>query len=362
MKKWGLWALTLVVTVSQSQQALAWGGRGHDSICESATYLVENKNLKAFLQSRPHVMGHLCNVPDIYWKGLGSDERKHGDPTHYIDPEILGIPFEKLPTDFKTLMVRFTGAENMEKRNTRIVSVPFEMGSNWWRAEQFFNQAVGNLKIAAQATTPSNSKEEQDDNNAYNKAIFQMMVHMGLLGHFVGDNAQPYHNTSDYDGYGANHGGIHSYYEEQTVAYWGSDLQDRIVKNAQTHKKDAFMKKDLPVVERMKILSLISYDEIKLVNKADPVITPSTFKKEKGMSLKSPAKRKSAEEGFKKFEKLHVNHMGRAAALLASLWDKAYEDAGSPDLKSYKSYRYPFTPDFIFPDYYDIKKEDAKKD
>ncbi len=88
---------------------------------------------------------------------------------------------------------------------------------------------------------------------------------------------------------------------------------------------------------------------------------PSTYKVEKGISLKSAAKREKPEVGFKKFEKLQIEQMARAAILLASFWDKVYIEAGSPEVKAYKSYKYPFTPDFVMPDYYDVKAEDEKK-
>jgi hypothetical protein len=44
--------------------------------------------------------------------------------------------------------------------------------------------------------------------------------------------------------------------------------------------------------------------------------------------------------------------MARAAALLAKKWDEAYIAVGKPDLSKYQSYRYPFTPDYLKPDYY----------
>jgi hypothetical protein len=79
------------------------------------------------------------------------------------------------------------------------------------------------------------------------------------------------------------------------------------------------------------------------------------------MSLKTPAQRQSAEIGFKKFEKLMTTQMARAALLLAHLWDESYKTAGSPEVKAYKSYRYPLMTEFVMPDYYDTKSTEAKK-
>lgn len=351
--------IALVITVS-SHVVFAWGGRGHAAVCESAVYLVQNKNLKEFLGNKPHVMGHLCNIPDIYWKSLTPEIRKHGDAGHFIDPEILGLTVKQMPLDYKAIIEKYTGQENLERRNTRILSVPIELGSNWWRADQFYRLAVEKAKLVQSLPVPSNSKEEQDENLPFNKAFYDMFVYMGLMGHFVGDNGQPFHVTSDYDGYAANHGGIHAYFEDSAVGYFGPDLQERIVKKAGSLKNASFMKAKT-VVERMKALAELSSADIKEVLKVDPMISPSTFKLEKGMSIKSAAKRQPAEVGQKKFEKLIVEEMARSALLLATLWDEAFDQAGNPEVKAYKSYRYPHTPEFVMPDYYDTKAEDAKK-
>ena len=53
--------------------------------------------------------------------------------------------------------------------------------------------------------------------------------------------------------------------------------------------------------------------------------------------------------------------MSRSVLLLANLWDTAYEKAGSPDLSHYKSYRYPFTPDYIEVNYGTLESQTAEK-
>lgn len=350
------------LTFAITPPAFSWGGRGHHTICESAIHLVQSKPLKDYLLSKAHVMGHLCNVPDTYWKSIDADLKKHGDPTHYLNPEIIGLATKNVPTDFKAIVTKHTGQENLDRRNKRIFSVPKEMGSLWWRADQLFRNAVTYGQKAASAKPPTNSKQEQDDSLPFNKNIYEMIVNMGLMGHFVADNAQPFHMTSDYDGYAASQGGIHSYYEEASVTFFGPDFQSKIVKKAKTLSKTTFMKNEKSVIERMKALGELSANDIKSVLKADPMIAPSSFKIERGLSMKSPAKRQPPEIGHQRFEKLIIEHMARATALLASLWDKAYIEAGQPEIQAYKSYKFPFTPDFIMPDYYDVEAEDKRID
>ena len=171
------------------------------------------------------------------------------------------------------------------------------------------------------------------------------------MGHFVGDNGQPFHTTSDYDGYGAGHGGIHAYFEDSVVAQFDYDLVAQIVKKARSWKSQPFADSKKSVVENMRTLGEISVEEIKDVYKADPIIKPSILKSEKGMSLKTAAERQPPAVAFKKLNKMIVKEMARSSYLLAYFWDEIYKEAGEPPVKGYKSYKFPFTPDFVKPDY-----------
>lgn len=340
----------VIAFLLMSSQAYSWGGRGHNVICMAAVHLVQNPELKEFMKTRPHVMGHLCNIPDIYWKSLTPEDRKLGDPTHYINPEKLGLKISEVPTDYKKIEADYTGKPSKFDATKTLFSVPDEVGSSWWRADQFSRLATEYAKQAKEAKAPQDFKEEQNNDLPYNKAVYQMMVSMGLMGHFIGDMGQPFHNTSDHDGYAANHGGIHSYYEEAVVAAFGGDLEARIVKQAQSWKSQKFITQ-ANVIENSRALCEISSSEIKDVLKADKVVKPSSVVIDKGMSIRKAAERKSPNETFKSFEPLIVRQMARSALLLAHSWDEAYKAGGQPELGKYRSYLYPFTPDFVKPDY-----------
>src|SRR4051794_17611826 len=90
-----------------TQDAFAWGERGHHTICEVATHLVQNGQLKSFMQSKGHEFGHLCNIPDIYWRDMGP-VAKSGDDAHFLNPENLNYTADSLPTDFQAI-VKATG-------------------------------------------------------------------------------------------------------------------------------------------------------------------------------------------------------------------------------------------------------------
>jgi hypothetical protein len=337
---------------------LAWGGRGHDAICVASSFLVKDKVLKEFLQSRSHVMGHLCNIPDTYWRSLPGDVNKVGSPAHFMDPEVLGLKINEVPLNFAELVRDYTGKENKMKEGAKIFSVPEELGSLWWRVDEFYRRISGlNFK---DSPPPDDKKLFQDDNYAFNSKVYEMWVYMGLMGHFVGDAGQPFHNTADYDGYGKGHGGIHGYYETDIVSLFGPELPEQIRQRAQKLKNVSFLKAPTPL-EKMKELSIVSAKDIEKILKLDPVIKKSEAKSEKGMTLKTMAERKPAEVGHKLFASGILDEMARSSALLAQLWDEAYAAAGKPDLSKYRSYKYPFTPDFVRPDYVPAEKTENKQ-
>ena len=343
-----------------SSAAFGWGGRGHDTICRTASFLVKEKGLQEYLHNKPQMMGHLCNIPDFYWKSIGGDAVKYGSPAHFIDTEVIGLAAKDIPTDYAKIVTDYTGKENKFKNDgTTIKNIPTEFGSAWWRADQFSRRISGLGKEFATAKTPSNFKEEQDENFQYNKLAYQMVTDMGLMGHFVGDTSQPFHTTADYDGWATGHGGIHAYFEDGIVGEFDGDLDCLVLKEARSMKNPSFLKPKT-VVEKMKALSLISTAEVPKILKLDPVIKPSVLVKEKGMELKTPAERKPASVAFKKLNKLVVTDLARGAVLLAALWDEAYVNAGRPKIGAYKSYKYPFTVDFVMPDYFEVPAEPKK--
>ncbi|KYG69311.1 hypothetical protein AZI87_08945 [Bdellovibrio bacteriovorus] len=354
-------SLLLVLLMATSTQALAWGGRGHDAVCRAASFLVKEPGLKEYLKNKPQMMGHLCNMPDFYWKSLGGEANQLGNPTHFIDIEVIGLDVKDIPVDFKKLQADFTGKPNKFKNDgSTIKSIPQEFGSSWWRADQFMRIIAGLQKDFALATPPANFKEEQNNELPYNKLAYQMIVSMGLMGHFVGDNSQPFHTSADYDGYAAGHGGIHAYFEDSVVGEFDGDLDALVLKEARAMKNPEFLKPKT-TIEKMKVLSVISNKEIAKILKLDPIKKKSELKKEKGMELKTAAEREPASVAFKKMKPLIVTEMARGAVLLANLWDEAYISAGRPKIGAYKSYKYPFTVDFVAPDYITPEAATEKK-
>jgi hypothetical protein len=353
--------LAIFLTVSFGSQALSWGGRGHDTICETAAFLVEEPGLKAFLKSRSHTMGHLCNLPDIQWRSIvDANVKASGDPTHYVEPDILGLKPTQTSTDIKKLQLEWAGKNRVDEPNKKIFQLTREMGSLWWRVDQFMRLKSQLKEGFAKSQPPANKQEEQNDQLPFNQHTYQFMVYAGLMGHFVGDASMPYHNTINFDGYKNGHGGIHAYYEEQSVSENGTELENKVYQAAKKFKIAKWKNSKLSTIEKLQIFSEEALADQKEIEKLDPIIKKSELKIENGMNLRTPAERKDASVGAKKFEPLIVKQLAKSSVMLAHLWDEAYRSVGKPELAKYKSYRYPLTADFIYPDYEEIPQKSAK--
>jgi hypothetical protein len=339
-------AILILLSASLAQ---AWGGRGHHAICDAATQLVENKDLKTFLVRRAHMMGHLCNIPDIHWKDLGPSAEV-GNATHYFEPDLVGVSAKDIPLDYKEA-VKMLSTHNHVELKSPVKSVSGEIGSAWWRADQFFRLALEQGVKAKALPSPHEKAEKQKYDLPFNAAIFAMITDMGLMGHFVGDISQPLHNTSDYDGYNVNHGGLHSYYEDGVVAAIDGNIVGKIVTEASKKKKSYAFLKDPSPVAQMKAMAILALGELKEVLKHDKMLQPSILVHGSSLTKKIPAERPLPSQALKNYEPLIIGQMARSAALLAKMWDNIYEKAGKPDIQAYESYRYPFQPDFVAPDY-----------
>ncbi|MSP17937.1 MAG: hypothetical protein EXR74_00005, partial [Bdellovibrionales bacterium] len=104
------------------------------------------------------------------------------------------------------------------------------------RAEQFYQRAVQGVRLAKAAEFPDKNQLKEIA-HPYNQGIFEFIVNVSLLGHYVGDASMPYHNTIDYDGWEKGRGGIHAYYESFSVEAMGLDLENLVCEQSIALKK-----------------------------------------------------------------------------------------------------------------------------
>ncbi len=325
-------ALLSLLFFGFSNVVFGWGERGHHVLCEVATRLVTNPDLAQFLQGRGHQAGHVCNIPDINWRSLPT-QTKAGENSHFMDPENLGYAIDTVPVNLGDIAT----AKNLSKEQVAI-----DLGSLWWRADQFWRRAKTAAEAAKLAPLPTSS-QQQDNANPYNQAVYNFFTDLYLMGHFAGDASMPYHNTADYDGWAKGRGGIHSFYESASVSALGLDLVDDVFKAAEPMRAQAGPWTN--AVDKIRAVSIKAMAEMATLDSLDVILAPSVE------ATKTYAKRPSAADAAKHFRPLIVEQLARSAALLAEMWDAAYEAGGKPNLKAYRSYRYPLAPDYVPIDY-----------
>lgn len=341
-----------------STKTFAWGERGHHEICVVATHLVKNTELRKFLTARSHTLGHLCNIPDINWRQIG-EKAKAGAATHFIDIDALPMTPENTPLDLNKIIAAYDGHYN--KQLEKKINIMNDYGTLWWRYDQFYRLALAAAKKSAEdaevlkaiKVKPALAKDTEIDRKDFNKHMLQMITNMGLMGHFIGDAAQPYHNTADYDGWHSQHGGIHAYYESDVVNAFSIGFEDKMQKAAKNFQQSKTWKemKDKTPIEMIKKISMLAYRDLTEIKKLDKVLASSAQVNNDGMKSKLPAKRKPPTETARVFERLVVKQTAWAATVLAASWDRLYKEVGNFDLTQYRSYDYPLAPEFVPPDY-----------
>ncbi len=331
-----------------------WALRGHDTICQVATGLVDHPQAKVFYQSQSPAIGYLCNTPDTVWKSNGKDLSKEiskeeiaiGSTAHYMDIEDFGVKeVSQIPIDFKDLKQKFPNLNFQDS------------GSAWWRTEQFFKLATTNIieVIPPKEANPKGVPPIVDD-----KAV-QFLTNIGILGHFVGDLSMPLHSSSDYDGWKSGHGGLHGYYEEKVVAALPGNLNYLVYTKAlELKKRDKKKYKSLQDLQMaLKDLTEFGHAQIPKMYKLDKVLKESRVEKQDtGIEFRFPAERELPSVAAPRFKKMIVEQLARSALLYSHYLEVAYTQSIKGDLSYYRWYVFPHKPAFVYPEY--IKEFSAK--
>ncbi|MBI5629831.1 MAG: hypothetical protein HY921_02975 [Elusimicrobia bacterium] len=208
------------------RQALGWGQYGHQEVNACAADLMEDSvdSFQSFMRINKDALKRLAVTPDMDWKMLGSLKKlspeeleakrqanRHEHPLHFfeadafIDPTAGPAAFKDLPSGENYQAAYELYQEKLKAHGDFVRQLdpgkPLEAqahGTAPWRILQLYDLAVASLRGGDSA-----------------KAI----LYLGALGHYVGDMAQPFHTTLDYNGehYHRPAAGIHSIFEEKIL-------------------------------------------------------------------------------------------------------------------------------------------------
>lgn len=367
MKRSTLALILYVSLFSVSESAQAWGERGHDLVTRVAARLMaEDKEYgamfgEAFIK-KEHMLAHLANVPDIVWRSAGKDIEALNAPTHYLDVEYISLS----PT-IDSLPKTIAEAEAVMKKLCTEKPKGYECaddkgndpkaalaGTAPFRIKQLASLMQASFQKAKEAQKIKSEESDKEINKALDDAFF----YGGILSHFVGDLANPYHTTRDYNGYEIGQGGVHKYFETDIVNTFDLKFDGEVFVKATKLKDLARLKKILAGQkdgEQDPLLvayaqTLESFASLKTLQQLD--LKYAVTKKgsdQKGLKLK--AERKEPHQVARQFRDIAGDRMAQGAATLAWIWRNAWIRGGKPDLRGYDSYDYRTTPEFVGIDY-----------
>lgn len=354
----------LAFLASSSKYAFAWGERGHDLIARVAARLVVERSPRgdefaAVFEQKEHMLGHLANIPDIMWRNGDSQAQALNAPTHFVDTEFFALSpaYANAPSTIAALEAQVSALCGqapsgyvcpMEKGAQKVDAAT--IGTAPFRVRQLFDRMVVALSEAKVATTPK----------AMMAATDEALLDAGIMAHFVGDLGNPWHGTRDYDGWESGQGGIHKYFEEELVNALPLSLDEDVISEALRGKPFQRVTQQMPAAQRANLRtnplavawaltfdSLAHLDEVRALDRKVALRKPSSA--ERGLKLK--AERRDPRDVRGDFRIILTERLATAADTLAALWLAAYEKAGKPSLKGYRSFTYPLAPAFITPNY-----------
>lgn len=311
-------ALISIFCLSQlafENSAFAWGKRGHSIVCETAAQLSSQSPKAEFMSAHSFDLGYYCNVPDLVWKKGDLYDLEWFN--HFMDMEIFDRDLKSATTEKPFEMDRLAF-------NAAFPQIKDSAGRAFWRIRELFTAAD---LLTTQLKKTDLAREERQ------KLQADWLVHVGTMGHYVGDLAQPLHVTENYDGQMTDQKGVHAWFEDELVdglfLAKGMGLEAEVMQAARA-KWARLKTKDSArsVLEVVDALAVESNKSLKTLLNLD-----------KKIGRKDPVKARRA------FHAMIVERMASGAVVLAGLWNRQL----GWDFDGKKFYAFSAEPKFIAP-------------
>ncbi len=311
---------SLLVFTLYCNQLLAWGKQGHAIVNQTAALLLADSRDYDFLREHSFDLAYFSNVPDIIWKKEKTYDLE--SPQHFMDMEIFerGLKFRENLNSKIPIKINDAFLLDREEFDTKYANIPLSAGRSWWRIREVYDLFHKQTLFLADSKM---SVKERHELQA------QWLVLAGVLGHYIGDLAQPLHCTENYNGQLSSQKGIHAYFEDKIVNLLLPKLENEVLIAAKVLWPN-FSKEshDLSTLSLVAELTRNSRLQLK-----------SILEKDKKIGRKNPG------EKAKQFDKLIVRQLAEAAVTLAELWRRNLD--WKPNSHSF--YTFHSTPDYINP-------------
>jgi hypothetical protein len=194
-------ALTAVLAVGASGEAMAWGSSGHRMIGVAAMEGLPAE-LPDFLHEPSSVtsVGEFSREPDRS-RNAGKTHDADRDPGHFVDGgddgKVAGaVSFTALPAtrdEYETAL-RAAGTSSW-----KMGYLPYSIIEDWQQLAKDF--AYWRVDRAGARNTTSPERRDWMRGDALRRQA-QILVDIGLLSHFVGDGSMPLHASIHFNGWG----------------------------------------------------------------------------------------------------------------------------------------------------------------
>ena len=279
---------SLPLSLLALNHALAWGPLGHRMVAETAALLVQQDQPAwglLFSQNRT-VLGSNAILPDSLFRLTDGASSKLEAPTHYFDLDLVEKTAGK--NAIQTLPLSTPPSE--------------KVGSSPWRAEQFSKRAQAKWKDGT---------------------LDEVFFELGVMSHYTGDAAMPYHAIEDYDGVQTHEKGIHFYFETTCVDDLEPGISSEVLEMAKKNQKswlskwkDSLKNKERQTPVGMMLALLKDSESIV------PSVSEVDLKKVVTSHGDEALKRKSAIDGCPAFRSILIERLAKGAVLTAELWEK----------------------------------------
>ncbi|HZN55637.1 MAG TPA: hypothetical protein VFB67_09995 [Candidatus Polarisedimenticolaceae bacterium] len=282
----------LITLVLAPTLAHAWGPVGHRIVAETAALLVQDdlpRSWGPLLGRHRFQLGVYAFLPDAVFRNIDGAGGKIEAPTHILELDASG------------------------KVAGRGGSVP-------WRTAQFLGRARDRLGgvVRVPGGFLAGARSEGDAHR-----IFLGLLELGLMAHYSGDAAVPFHASPDWNGYEVGQGGIHFYFENDCVDALEPGLAADVLAAARKNRArwmSAWGAGAERPVDLVLALLRDSRDAAARVAAAD---LRYAVTKRSDPGTETPAARKPAAAACPSMRRLLVERLAKGAVATASLWETA---------------------------------------
>jgi hypothetical protein len=283
-------AVVALIVASVSPAVLAWGPLGHRVVAETAALLVAD-DLPAtwgpLVARHRFELGVYAFLPDALFRYIDSASGTIEAPTHYLNVEGLSDQATRGGTIDRRI-VQFLELARAQLKDVRAPKGGYQRG--------------------ASAQTDAHR-------------VYLGLFDLGVMAHYSGDASQPYHATSDSNGYSRGEGGVHFYFESDCVNALEPGLAADVLASARKHRTRWLRAWRADPARPAELVRAVLEDSLAAVATVSELDRLHAVIELAPPGSSDNARRKPAAQGCGALRPVLVERLARGAVLTAALWE-----------------------------------------